>query len=70
MNRNRCTADPIRPRGSNNSNGLQERPERVGDLRSAEEKLGELERVKDEGEQCDMIVKMYDVEVVGEEVLN
>ena len=41
--RHRCTADPIRPRGDQNGNGLREHPERVGDLRRAERKLGEVE---------------------------
>ena len=64
--RHRCTADPIRPRGNQNSSGLREHPERVGDLRSAERKLGEVEEQDAGGHLEDLC----DVEVPSKEIFN
>lgn len=67
MNRNRrCQADPIRPYGDLNSNRMREHLERVGNLKSAEEKLGKHEKQA----KKKVFEGLCDVKVPSAEVLN
>ena len=67
MNRNRrCQADPIRPYGDQHGKRMREHLERVGDPKSAEEKLGKNEKQAKEED----FEGLCDVKVPSAEVLN